>query len=113
MNVSVGMFTCSFVILVVMIGMMWVVYAYRREAFALLVSTELGNARASMGGTGNRYRFSRFFLWGMIAESGESISNKNIKYTYDENYIFTAVAHRCAVGYAMGVAAVAHLSTGV
>ena len=31
-----------------------VVYAYRRGAFALLVSTELGNARALVRGTSNR-----------------------------------------------------------
>ena len=31
-----------------------VVYTYRRGAFALLVSTELGNARALVRGTSNR-----------------------------------------------------------
>ena len=31
-------------------------------ASALLVQTELGNARASKSGTSNRYRFPRFFF---------------------------------------------------
>ena len=39
------------------------IYTYRRGASALLVQTGLGNAKASMRGTGNRYGLPALFRY--------------------------------------------------
>ncbi len=39
------------------------IYTYRRGASALLVQTGLGNAKASMRGTGNRYGLPALFSY--------------------------------------------------
>ena len=54
-----------------------VIYTYRRGVCVARFD-EQGNAKASKSETGDRYRFSRFFILnGINAESGESIGKTN------------------------------------
>ena len=62
------------------------IYTYRRGASALLVQTGLGNAKASMRGTGNRYGLPALFSYMyqkkennlLFGEFGSNIENQFI-----------------------------------
>ena len=57
-----GMFSYSFVILVVMIDIMWGVYIHIGVRLRVARFDDMGNAKALLGGASNKYRFSRFFM---------------------------------------------------